>query len=99
MKVTVMDGQSVLDVAVQCCGGLEAAMAIAVANGIGLTDRLADGQVLNVAESAAGVDRRTVAIYRAHGIVPATAASDGDVEACPYGGIGLMGIEIDFGVS
>ena len=30
------------------------------------------------------------------GVKPATAPSAGEVEAAPYGGIGYMGIEIDF---
>lgn len=37
--------------------------------------------------------------YAVERVAPATEASDEDRAACPYGGIGYMGIEIDFIVS
>ena len=88
-----------LDIALQTGGRIETAMALATANGLSLTERLEDGQELTVPEPMAEGDARTVALYRAHGVEPATEVSEEDMRACPYGGIGLMGIEIDFEVS
>lgn len=99
MKTTAKDRQTVLDLAIATGGHIETAMALAAANNVSLTDRLADGQELTVPEPVVGGDRRTVELYRAQGVAPATEASEEDMAACPYGGIGFMGIEIDFEVS
>jgi hypothetical protein len=99
MKTTAKERQTMLDIALQTGGRLETAMALSAANGVSLTDRLEDGQELTVPEPVAEGDARTVALYRAHGVEPATEASADDIWACPYGGIGFMGIEIDFEVS
>ncbi|MBD5322619.1 MAG: hypothetical protein HDS01_07630 [Bacteroides sp.] len=64
-----------------------------------ITDRLEDGCVLTVPEPVTGGDTRTVELYKAHRVEPATEVSPEDIAACPYGGIGFMGIEIDFIVS
>ena len=70
MEVKVKDRQSLLDMAVQTAGSMEAAFGLAAANGVSLTDTLADGQVLDtvVAENADTVRR-----YSVQGIQPATA--------------------------
>lgn len=99
MRVVVKDRQTVLDVAVQYGGSVETAMEIAAANGVSITERLDDGQELSVPEPLSNGDARTVALYGAHGVEPATEASAEDMASCPYGGIGFMGIEIDFKVS
>lgn len=99
MKTTAKERQSMLDMALQCGGHVETALALAVANELSVTDRLEDGQELTVPEPVAGGDARTVRLYRAHGIEPATEASVEETGACPYGGIGFMGVEIDFEVS
>ena len=44
----------------------------------------------------AAADKNVLAKYEARGIRPATELSSEEVEAAPYGGIGYMGIEIDF---
>ena len=99
MKTRAKERQTVLDLAIATGGDIETAMALASANNVSLTDRLADGQELTVPEPVAGGDRRTVELYRAQGIEPATDASEEDIAACPYGGIGYMGVEIDFEIS
>lgn len=99
MKTTAKDRQTLLDIALQCGGHVETVLALAAANGLSVTDRLEDGQVLNVPEPIADGDARTVRLYRAHVIEPATEASTEEITACPYGGIGFMGIEIDFEAS
>ena len=48
MEVKVKDRQSMLDMAVQTAGSMEAAFGLAAANGVSLTDTLADGQVLDM---------------------------------------------------
>lgn len=99
MKATAKERQTLLDIALQTCGHIETVLALAEANGMSITDRLEDGCVLTVPEPVEGVDARTVELYRAHKVEPATEISPDDMSACPYGGIGFMGIEIDFIVS
>lgn len=88
-----------LDLAIITGGHIETAMALAEANGISLSERLEDGTVLTIPEPVPCGDGRTVELYTAQGLTPATEASEEDMTACPYGGIGFMGIEIDFEVS
>ena len=99
MKATVKEGQTLLDIALQTGGHIETVFALAEANGMSITDRLEDGCVLTVPEPIAGGVHRTVELYKAHKVEPATELSPDDMSACPYGGIGFMGIEIDFIVS
>lgn len=99
MKTTAKDRQTLLDIALQSGGHVETVLALAEANGLSVTDRLEEGRELRVPEPIAAGDTRTVRLYRAHGIEPATEASAEDMMACPYGGIGFMGVEIDFEVS
>lgn len=99
MKKTVKERQTLLDIALEAGGRLETAMAIAVANGMSVTERLEEGDELTVPEVKGGGDSRTVELYRVYGISPATEESAEDIEACRYGGIGFMGIETDFFVS
>lgn len=99
MKTRAKERQTLLDVALQMGGHLETVLAIAEANGLSVTERLEEGQELMLPEGAAGGDARTAELYVAHGIEPATEAGAEDVAACPYGGIGFMGIEVDFEVS
>jgi len=98
MTVRAKERQTVLDLALQGGGRLEMAMALAAANGLSVTERLEEGQELMVPEPAGEGDARTVALYRSRGVEPATEASGADMRACPYGGIGFMGVEIDFEV-
>lgn len=99
MKTTAKDRQTLLDIALRSGGHVETALTLAEANGLSLTARLEDGLELTVPEPVTGGDVRTVRLYRARGIDPATEASEEDIRICPYGGIGFMGIEIDFEVS
>ncbi len=99
MNIIAKDGQSLLDIAVQTGGHVETAVALCEANGISLTARLEEGMAITVPEPVAGGDSRVVELYRAHGVEPATDVSAEDMSSCPYGGIGMMGIELDFIVS
>ncbi len=99
MKTTAKERQSMLDMALQCGGHVETALALAVANELSVTDRLEDGQELTVPEPVDVGNARVVRLYRAHGVDPATEVSAEDMQCCPCGGIGYMGVEIDFEVS
>ena len=88
MEVKVKDRQSLLDMAVQTAGSMEAAFDLAVANGVSLTATLKDGQVL-----------ATVRYYSVQKIMPATALSREEISVLERGGIGFMGIEMEFIVS
>ena len=85
--------QSLLDIALQTSGGVEAAFDLAEANGISISEPLEAEAEL---ETVAAADKNVLAKYEARGIRPATELSTEEVEAAPYGGIGYMGIEIDF---
>lgn len=89
----VLDGQSLIDVAIQCCGSAEAAYDIALLNNISITEDLTAGLELTI---PAAVNSSVVSYYTQKGIKPATALTDTDTV---FGGIDYMGIEIDFIVS
>ena len=67
MEVKVKDRQSLLDMAVQTAGSMEAAFGLAAANGVSLTDTLTDGQVL---DRVAAENADTVRRYSVQGIQP-----------------------------
>jgi len=69
MTVTILEGQSLLDVALQELGSLEGAYALAVLNGLSLTDSLAAGMMLQLPDV---VDKRIVNYYLERNIRPAT---------------------------
>lgn len=96
MEVKVKDRQSLLDMAVQTSGSMEAAFGLAAANGVSLTDTLADGQVL---DTMAAENADTVRRYSVQAIQPASALSEEEMAALAQEGINFMGIEIDFVVS
>ena len=93
--ITVTSRQSVLDIALQHCGALEAAFDIAISNGISLSDDLAVGQQLVMPEPT---DKMMARHYNVNGILPATAITTEEInDALNIGdGIGFWSIEIDF---
>lgn len=93
--ITVTSRQSVLDIALQYCGALEAAFDIALSNGISLSDDLTIGQQLVVPEP---IDKTMAWHYNVNGILPATAITMEEInDILNIGdGIGFWGIEIDF---
>ena len=92
----VKERQTLLDIALQTSGSVEAVMELAKQNGLSITDELSDGQVLEVKEVK---DVAVVSHYEINCIVPATEASDEERSAMAYEGIGFMAIENDFVVS
>lgn len=72
MKVTVLSGQSLADIAIQVYGSAEGVFSLARENGLEVTDELTPGQVLDC--SPENVVSKSVADYYAvKGIYPATA--------------------------
>ncbi len=94
--VTVKERQTLLDIALQTSGSVEAVVDLALANGLSITDELSDGQVL---VTAGATDAAVVERYETNGIYPATEASDDERNAMAWEGIGFMEIGTDFVVS
>ena len=70
MKVKVKDGQTLADIAIQEYGSLEAAMELAKANGLSMTDIPAPGTELTLQDA---VYDKTMADYcKVNGVSPAT---------------------------
>lgn len=80
MQITVKDGQSLADIAVQYLGGVEGIFALAERNGISITAKLKDGQTLDW-ELADTVDATVQKTYAAQGIEPATDIPQKEMEA------------------
>lgn len=99
-KVIVLEGQSLFDLAVQECGSIEAAFAIAELNGLAITDELEVGSTLIVPGPVA---RQISDYYQAHGLKPATDATStgsgdgegGGIDDLLDDGIDFMAIEVD----
>lgn len=97
MIVIVKDRQSLLDIAIQTSGSVEAVFVLAAKNNISVTETLSIGQEL---ETVDVVSKMTLERMRVQGVSPATdIANDIDTPIQPYGGIGYMAIGIDFVVS
>lgn len=97
-NITVHNGQSLVDIAVQECGAFEAVFSLAVRNDLSVTDSLSTGQLL-VYEQEDIVKKQIVVTLAAGKVRPATEVTAEEMAAVPYGGIGFMGIEVDFIVS
>lgn len=96
MRVKPLDRQSVIDVAIQTSGSVEAAFALSAKNDISISEAIAPGMELETVEPA---DKLVLSRHEARQVQPATEVSPRDLELVPYGGINFMGIEIDFIVS
>lgn len=96
MKVTVLHNQSILDFAIHHTGEVSNCFAIAVANGIAVSDDLIAGSDLVIPETVKN-NRDILNYYTAKQIKPATAITN-DNTAYPeqLGGIGYMQIGSNF---
>lgn len=88
--------QSLLDLALQHCGAMEAAVDIAQLNGLSLTDDVDTSRDIAL---PAVTNRAVVAHYAARGIRPATAVTMDEETGTKLGGIGYMAINVDFMIS
>ena len=93
-KVTVKSGQTLVDIALQTKGTLEAVEVIADLNGMTVTEQPDAGTVLEL--PAETWDRLMENYCRRNEVEPATALTDDDMHAMWQGGIGFMVIEQDF---
>jgi hypothetical protein len=95
--VNVQPHQCLLDLSMQLKGGIDALFDFAIANGISITDDLTAGSTLWVPDTEIS-DRRTFQTLRDEGVIPSNAYTAED-ETAIKGGIGYMGIQVDFRVS
>ena len=70
--VKVLQSQSVIDLAIQTAGSAKAAFALAVANGLSITDDLTAGSDIELVDV---VDRDITAYYVNKSLTPATASN------------------------
>ena len=97
MKVKVLPLQSLLDIAIQHTGAVESVFAIAVANGLSLTDDLPAGAEIKLPDTV-NKDSDVLNYYSAKRLQPATAVIMLP-EAERLEGIGYWAISVDFKVS
>lgn len=92
---TVTSRQSLFDIAVQHCGSCEAALELAFANAISLTDDLTTGEELIIDEPT---DAATVQTFAVNQYQPATAVTNSEILTVLDQGEGIefWGIEFDF---
>ena len=97
MKVNVLPLQSLLDITIQHTGAVENTFAVAVANGLSLTDDLPAGTEIKLPDSV-NKDSDVLNYYTAKRLQPATAVIL-PPEAERLEGIGYWVIQTDFKVS
>ena len=95
--ITILHNQSLLDLAVQHTGAVESVFAIAVANGLSLTDDLPAGTEIKLPDSV-NKDSDVLNYYTAKRLQPATAVIMLSEEE-RLEGIGYWVIQTDFKVS
>ena len=94
MKVS--DGQSLLDIAIQYCGDASEAIAIAILNGVSITDDLVTAQSIDVPPT---INSDISGYYENKGLCPATGITTPAESALIEEGVEFWAIEYDFVVS
>ena len=97
MKVNVLPLQSLLDITIQHTGAVENTFAVAVANGLSLTDDLPAGTEIQLPDNV-NKDSDVLNYYSAKRLQPATAVIMLPEEE-RLEGIGYWAISVDFKVS
>ncbi len=98
MTTTILHNQSLLDLAIQHTGAVENTFAIAVANGLSLTDDLESGEALNLEPTTINQNKDILSYYQSKKLQPATAVTQlPEIERLE--GIGYWIIQTDFKVS
>ena len=95
--VSIKPHQCLLDISMQQKGSIGALFDLAVVNDRSITDDLTSGSTLLIPDTEIA-DRRVFQLFRDESVVPANAFTADD-EAAIKGGIGYMGIQVDFRVS
>jgi len=89
----VENGQSVFDIAIQCCGSIESALEIAAVNGISITDTI----VARELQTPEMVSKKVADYYAINALQPATDITDDQEVNNPTAqGIEFWTIEQDF---
>lgn len=94
-NIKASNRQTIVDLAAQELGSVEAAFLLAVKNDLSLSDVLAPGQVLNLSDVQ---DQTLVNYLKQKNIKPATGLSDDETQVINEG-IGYWAIGVDFIVS
>ncbi|WP_165020141.1 hypothetical protein [Dysgonomonas sp. ZJ279] len=92
METIVLEGQSLFDVAIQECGSVEGAFALAVANNVSISNELPSSESLTKTAITA---KRVVDYYNQKELKPATWSTAKEAKLT---GIGYMTIEENFTV-
>lgn len=80
--LTVLNRQSLFDLAIQFFGDVRASFDLAEANGLSITDQVAPGQKLVVPETLYK-EEDVQRYYESKGILPATASTEKEIENNP----------------
>ncbi|TAN18837.1 MAG: hypothetical protein EPN37_04555 [Chitinophagaceae bacterium] len=99
MTTKALNGQWLGDIALEASGNMDSLFEIANDNGVGITDDLTIADFL-ISDFSADVqpDKQVLKFYLQNNILPATGFTQADI-ASQLGGIGYMGIQIDFKIS
>ncbi|RBL88528.1 hypothetical protein [Chitinophaga flava] len=97
MAITVKPHQCLFDIVLRETGSISSVFTIAMLNDINITDELTGGQVLETT-GATILDNSVTTYYRDFNIYPGTSLTL-DSATISRGGIGFMGIGIDFKIS
>lgn len=92
-QVIVLESQSLFDLALQQCGGIEAVFDFAERNGLSITDQLSPGSKLHVPEV---VNQLVYSYYETRQLKPATDASIEVIDSLRDEGIDFWAITVDF---
>jgi hypothetical protein len=95
VEIKTLNGQSLLDLAVQAAGSVEAVFDIALASARSVVDELTPGAILQV---PAVLNKQIAEYYRTNSIRPATALNAQDATLL-HEGIEFWFLEYDFEVS
>lgn len=99
MKVKTINSQSLFDIANEVFGNVDAAFAFALSNGMSVTQEIAPGTELEQPEDLTFKNIDQANYFKKKHLATAVALPlAGDISPI-LGGIGYMGIEIDFIVS
>lgn len=71
MKIKVLSGQSLTDIAIQVYGNAQGVFMLAQENGLSVTDELEPGQILSYSSDRV-IDKGIVHYYAVKGVFPAT---------------------------
>ncbi len=93
-KIVVLEGQTLIDLAIQQCGSIEALFALAKTNGLSTTEDLVVASEIDVVDQ---FDKPIAQYYDNNELTPATAlTADDQLVAAELEGISYWSINVDF---